>query len=69
MGMFNNKINSLFKQFGLEMEEEWIVYENFFIIEKNKFFYLFNEKKDKIIASGKTIKDLKEKVNSIISGC
>ena len=33
------------------------------------FYYIFNLKENKIIGSGKSIKDVKEKIDTIISGC
>ncbi|NBP02122.1 MAG: hypothetical protein EBU90_18720 [Proteobacteria bacterium] len=46
-----------------------INYQQYFIVEKNKFFYIFNENKDKIIGSGKTLKEAREKIDTICSGC
>jgi len=48
---------------------EGIIYEQYNIVEKKGFFYILDRKQNRIIGSGKTVSEVKEKINSIISGC
>jgi len=46
-----------------------ILYEQYNIVEKKGYYYIFNLKENKIIGSGKTLKEVKETIDSINSGC
>ena len=48
---------------------EGVIYEQYSIVEKKGFYYLFNEKRNKILGSGKTVKQVKELADTINSGC
>lgn len=46
---------------------EGVMYEQFNICEKKGFYYIFEQ--SRLVASTKTLKQAKELVDSIISGC
>ena len=48
---------------------EGVIYEQYSIVEKKGFYYLFNEKRNKILGSAKTVKQVKELADTINSGC
>ena len=64
--------NDLLNKYLLEHNSnpiEGIIYEQYNIVEKKGFYYIFNLKENKIIGSGKSIRDVKEKIDTINSGC
>jgi len=66
------RFNSLLNKFLVEHNStpiEGISYQQYFIVEKKGYYYIFNEFNNKIIGSSKTIKEAKERVDSIVSGC
>jgi hypothetical protein len=66
------RFDSLLNKFLIEYNAqpiEGIIYEQYSIVEKNGFYYLFNEKRNKILGSGKTINQVKELADTINSGC
>ena len=48
---------------------EGIKYQQYGIVEKKGFFYIFNEQGDKIISSFETLEEAKQRIDSIVSGC
>jgi len=66
------RFNSLLNKFLVEYNStpiEGISYQQYFIVEKKGYYYIFNEPNDKIIGSSKTIKEARERIDSIVSGC
>lgn len=66
------RFDSLLNKFLTEYNSqpiEGIIYEQYSIVEKKGFYYLFNEKRNKILGSGKTVKQVKELADTINSGC
>lgn len=51
------------------LDSEFNSYQQYFITEKKGFFYVFNEQKNKILGSRKTINEAKEFIDTICSGC
>lgn len=66
------RFNSLLEKYLIEYNSniiEGILYEQFNIVEKKGFYYIFNEKRDRIIKSCKSFQEAREYIDSINSGC
>lgn len=65
---FDSVLNKFLVEYNAQ-PIEGVIYEQYSIVEKKGFYYLFNEKRNKIIGSGKTVKHVKELADTINSGC
>jgi len=65
--MFNDIINKKLISLG-KHPVEGIRYEQYYIVEKKGYFYIFESNK-KIIGSSNSLTKAKELINTIISGC
>jgi hypothetical protein len=65
---FNYLLNKFLAEYNAP-PIEGIIYEQYSIVEKKGFYYLFNEKRNKILGSAKTVKQVKELADTINSGC
>jgi hypothetical protein len=65
---FNGLLNKLLEEYNAQ-PIEGIDYQQYSIVEKKGFYYIFNEDRRKIIGSGKTIKEVRELIDTIVSGC
>jgi len=65
---FNDTLNKFLLEYNAQ-PIDGVIYEQFNIIEKKEFFYVFSEDKSRIIWSGKTLREAKEFINSVNSGC
>lgn len=64
--MFHDVLNKYLQHYGSSMVEG-IMYEQFTIAEKNSTYYIFEN--NKIINHAKTLKEAKQLIDSINSGC
>jgi hypothetical protein len=65
---FDSLLNKFLTEYNAQ-PIEGIIYEQYSIVEKKGFYYLFNENRSKILGSGKTVKQVKELADTINSGC
>ena len=65
---FDSLLNKFLAEYNAQ-PIEGIIYEQYSIVEKKGFYYLFNENRSKILGSGKTVKQVKELADTINSGC
>lgn len=65
---FDSVLNKFLVEYNAQ-PMEGVIYEQYSIVEKKGFYYLFNEKRNKILGSGKTVKQVKELADTINSGC
>ena len=63
---FNDIINKYLEEYNSQPFEK-LCYEHYKLVEKNGYYYIFE--RNKIVGSGKTLKEVQERVDSIVSGC
>jgi len=65
---FDSLLNKFLTEYNAQ-PIEGIIYEQYSIVEKKGFYYLFSENRSKILGSGKSVKQVKELADTINSGC